>query len=195
MPVPPPLPNLLNPSSNGWKTRCKRWTSRTASSSRPFTSATRRKSKLPSPAARPRRPSNQGWRACGPNCAPCSSGKLAMKTEKREATGRLLNDLLADELEGLGDGRKAIALAAFRRAHLVRRVRNSAGLVVVLAALAAALFHYSRPRQTQLIAETAPAATAPIPAGTAYSGDTLVKISDAELIASFPADTCFLAEV
>ena len=118
-----------------------------------------------------------------------------MKTEKREATGRLLNDLLADELEGLGDGRKAIALAAFRRAHLVRRVRNSAGLVVVLAALAAALFHYSRPRQTQLIAETAPAATAPIPAGTAYSGDTLVKISDAELIASFPADTCFLAEV
>ena len=113
-----------------------------------------------------------------------------MKTESSQARDRLLNDLLSDDLAGLGDDRKAFALAAFRRAHLVRRVRNGAGLVLIVAALAATLFQFAPSTPTARVAETA---SVPVPA--ADHGEALSEISDAELISSFPENTCFLAEV
>jgi len=109
-----------------------------------------------------------------------------MKSERLRARGRLLNDVLSEE-SGRG---KAIALTAFRRARLVRRARTYGGLAVMVVAALAMGFHFMRPERPASVAVKPQAPTAVV-----ENNDVLPKLSDAELLASFPPDSCFLAEV
>lgn len=84
------------------------------------------------------------------------------------------------------------ALHAYRRRRHLKRFR-SATLVTVVLALGAYSFS-ARPKRIlneSLIANAPPTATPPLPA----PGDKLHSLTDEELIAKFPPDSCFLAEV
>jgi hypothetical protein len=112
-----------------------------------------------------------------------------MNNERRLARGRLLNDVLAVE-----SGReKAMAMVAFRRARFGRRVRAFGGLAVIVAAALAVGVHYYRIERPASIAVK----TAQPPALTtaAENSGPLLKLTDEELLATFPSNSCFLAEV
>ena len=112
-----------------------------------------------------------------------------MNNERLRARGRLLNDVLAQD----SGSEKVIAMAAFRRARFERRLRSLGGLAVIVAASLAVGVHYYRIERPTIIAVKTwqPQATAIV----TETSRALVKLTDQELLASFPSNSCFLAEV
>lgn len=112
-----------------------------------------------------------------------------MNNERLQARGRLLNDVLAEE----NGSEKAMAMVAFRRARFRRRARAFGGVAVIVAAALAVGVHYYRIERPATIAvKTAqPQALAT----AAENSGPLLKLTDEELLASFPSNSCFLAEV
>lgn len=112
-----------------------------------------------------------------------------MNNERLRARDRLLNDVLAEE----SGSERAMAMGAFRRARFGRRVRTFGGLALVVAAALVTGIHYYRIERTATIAVQT---SRPQPlANVAENSSALVKLTDEELLASFPSNSCFLAEV
>ena len=111
-----------------------------------------------------------------------------MKHEKHKQ--RLLDDLLQDDAshEWRADGKEQ-ALAAFRQAHLWKRAGFILRLAAVVAALAGGAFLY----RTHLLKNS------PVPPLSELASQPvaapLPTLTDDQLLASFPANTCYLAEV
>jgi len=111
-----------------------------------------------------------------------------MNPEESHAEQRLLNDVLSEQSDGF-PGSKEPALAAFRRARIVRRVRRFSAAAVILATVIGAAYQHnwrsgSRPRNS--------ASKQAVPR---ESADGVPRLTDQELLASFPSNSCFLAEV
>lgn len=109
---------------------------------------------------------------------------------------RLLNEVLNDESETL----QKTVLAEFRRARLIRHLSVGARIAAALALLAGGVFwfHQSPPapagpmRSSKTSGTRAIVSSRPSP----VVQDTPVRlISDEELVAAFPPDSCFIAEV
>ena len=102
---------------------------------------------------------------------------------------RLLDDLLQ---EAAGPGWRAAAkehsLAAFRRARFWKRVGHVSQLAAIFLVLAAGAFYFrTRPvSPVPLVKNERSSQPAPPP---------LPTLTDEQLVASFPPDTCYLAEV
>jgi hypothetical protein len=114
-----------------------------------------------------------------------------MNDERTQSHRRLLNEVLRDDL----DTRKA-ALVTFRRARFLRRA-GRAGLVIVGgAAIAGALLFQQREVNPtrQVIAGNETRTDLPQVPGTTNQRE-FPKLTDEQLIASFPPNSCFLAEV
>jgi len=112
-----------------------------------------------------------------------------MNNERLQARSRLLNDVLLEER----GSEKAVAMVAFRRARSGRRVRAFGGLAVTIAAALVLGIHYYRiePPATVAVKPSQPQA---LTTGAENTG-ALLKLTDEELLASFPSNSCFLAEV
>jgi hypothetical protein len=111
-----------------------------------------------------------------------------MKHEKHKQ--RLLNDLLQDDAshEWCADGKEK-ALAAFRQARLWKRVGLVSRLAAVIAGLAGGAFLYcTHLWKNSPVPPVNELASQPVAA-------PLPTLTDDQLLASFPANTCYLAEV
>ena len=114
-----------------------------------------------------------------------------MNRERSESERQLLNDVLREE-----DGTRQIALAAFRRARFVRKLaRASATVAVAMAVTAAVLI---RQHDTNRNSQKSPTKIATIDSRDAHESVTqpdVPTLTDEQLLASFPSNSCFLAEV
>jgi hypothetical protein len=111
-----------------------------------------------------------------------------MNPEQSRAEQRLLNDVLSEQSDGF-PGSKEPALAAFRRARIMRRVRRFSGAAVILATVIGAVYQHNwRPGSQR--GDVASNQQAP-----RESADGVPRLTDQELVASFPSNSCFLAEV
>jgi hypothetical protein len=119
-----------------------------------------------------------------------------MNDERTELQRRLLNDVLRDDLAVDGnDPTREAAFGAFRRTRLLRRVRRASVIVTVVAAIAAGILiqrdlstnrHLTAGNRTPLVV---------LPAEKETNARDLRRLTDEALIASFPPNSCFLAEV
>ena len=114
-----------------------------------------------------------------------------MNDERNESQRRLLNDVLGDDVHA-----RQVALGAFRRARFLRRVGRITGAVVAGTVAVIALnilFHGDPAESYRLLAhkDTRPS----VPQPQSQADRELPKLSDEQLIASFPPNSCFLAEV
>jgi hypothetical protein len=113
-----------------------------------------------------------------------------MNDDRNESQRRLLNDVLGDDVHA-----RQAALGAFRRARFLRRVGRISGAVVAGTAAAIALI-LSQGDPTKSYRWIAHKDTRPgIPQPQSQTDRELPKLSDEQLIASFPPNSCFLAEV
>jgi len=112
-----------------------------------------------------------------------------MNNERLQARSRLLNDVLLEER----GSEKAVAMVAFRRARSGRRVRAFGGLAVTIAAALVLGIHYYRIERPATVA-VKPSQPQALTTGAENTG-ALLKLTDEELLASFPSNSCFLAEV
>lgn len=112
-----------------------------------------------------------------------------MNNERFRARGRLLNDVLTEE----SGSEKAMAMVAFRRARFGRRVRAFGGLALVVAAALVVGVHYYRIERSATVAvkTSQPQALTTV----AENSGLVLKLTDEELLATFPSNSCFLAEV
>jgi hypothetical protein len=111
-----------------------------------------------------------------------------MKHEKHKQ--HLLNDLLQDDAshEWRAHGKEK-ALAAFRQARLWKRVGLVSRLAAVIAVLAGGAFlYYTHLLKNSPVPPLNELASQPVAA-------PLPTLTDDQLLASFPANTCYLAEV
>ena len=115
-----------------------------------------------------------------------------MNNAERDERERLLKDVLGGEsFETFNAESKQRAMGAFRRAHLMRRALTSAGMVGVLGLVAVGgMMAYQWDRRqaagegiSQVASANSPGATKP------------ELISEEQLVALFPAESCFVAEV
>ena len=107
-----------------------------------------------------------------------------------ERDDALLDAMLRDEpWQAASTAFKAEALRTFRVRQRVRRLTRWAGSVAVLAAVTAAVMHWSgRPA-------AAPRQVAMAHAEVPKAPDKPRRLTDAELVAAFPKGSCFIAEV
>ena len=113
-----------------------------------------------------------------------------MNNESLRARGRLLNDVLSGEVENLEGRQRAVAIAAFRRARLQRRVKAYGVLIAIVVAAIAAIFYHVRIERPGIVAVNESQMQV-----VREQSRPLVKLTDEELIACFPSNSCFLAEV
>lgn len=119
-----------------------------------------------------------------------------MNDELPDEKRTLLNEVFrADSLDAFSGQVKQRTFAAFRRARFIRRIASISSAAAVVAALITGgiLFRGSERK-------TAPVATAPIaiektPLVQTKSQAKDVSLTDEQLVALFPADSCFIAEV
>ena len=115
-----------------------------------------------------------------------------MNNAEPDERERLLRDVLGGEsFETFNAESKQQAMVAFRRAHLIRRALTTAGMagVIGLVAVASMMAYQWHGRQAarEGISQIASANT---------SGATKPElISEEQLVALFPAESCFVAEV
>jgi len=109
-----------------------------------------------------------------------------MNDERNESSRRLLNDVLREGPNGLENEREA-ALTAFRRGRLLRRAGRASLAVMMVAVATAGVLVLQR----HIIHEIPPVAVAKL----SDSQPAIPTLTDEELIASFPSNSCFLAEV
>jgi len=114
-----------------------------------------------------------------------------MTDERNESRRRLLNDVLCEDPGGLENDKEA-ALSAFRRGRLLRRAgRASVAAMIVAVATAGVLL-----LQRDIARKTPLAVAANVqPFETSGNQPDMPRLTDEELIASFPSNSCFLAEV
>jgi len=113
-----------------------------------------------------------------------------MNREESGAGQRLLNDVLSEQSPDGAPGSKEAALAAFRRGRIVRRVRRFSAAAVVLATVIGAVVYQHSWRSGSRPGDSASKQQAP-----RERADGVPRLTDQELIASFPSNSCFLAEV
>ncbi len=110
---------------------------------------------------------------------------------------QLFEDILCEgaRFEQCDAASRHVALRSFRRRHHLRLVAKVSSLAASVA-LAAALCHWPKDPATPgaALARTSPA-PAQSPEPPALQEDPLPRVSDAELLAAFPPDSCFLVEV
>jgi hypothetical protein len=114
-----------------------------------------------------------------------------MNDERNESRRQLLSDVLREDPGGWGDDKEA-ALSAFRRGRLLRRARRASLAVMIVAVATAAVLVIQRD-----ISKEIPLTVAANVQPSERSGNQpdMPRLTDEELIASFPANSCFLAEV
>jgi len=113
-----------------------------------------------------------------------------MNREELRAEERLLNDVLSEQSPDRGPGSKEVALAAFRRGRIVRRVRRFSAAAAILAAVIGVVVYQHNWRSGSRPGDSASKQQAP-----REKADGVPRLTDQELIASFPSNSCFLAEV
>jgi hypothetical protein len=111
-----------------------------------------------------------------------------MNPEQSRAEQRLLNDVLSEQSDGF-PGSKKPALAAFRRARILRRARRFSAAAVILATVIGAAYQHNWRSGSR------PGNRASNQAVPRESADGVPRLTDHELLASFPSNSCFLAEV
>lgn len=109
-----------------------------------------------------------------------------MNDERNESARRLLNDVLREDSGGL-ENDKEMALSAFRRGRLLRRAGRASAAVMMVAVAIAGVLVLQRDA-TKEIANVQPS-------GQSDHQPGMPRLTDEELIASFPSNSCFLAEV
>jgi hypothetical protein len=105
----------------------------------------------------------------------------------------LLKEVLSDHDTGAHEAGKQAALTAFRRRRTVRRATNVTVGVIVAVVICAATVHFAslpEDKGANVVRQSVPAA---VPA--AIPEQTPPSLTDEELVASFPPNTCFVAEV
>ena len=114
-----------------------------------------------------------------------------MNDERNESSRRLLNDVLREDAGGLRND-KETALSAFRRARLLRRAGRTSFAVMIVAVATAGVLVTQRDKTKEI--SLAVAANVQ-PSGRSGNQPDMPSLTDEELIASFPSNSCFLAEV
>jgi len=122
-----------------------------------------------------------------------------MNNERSDEKRRLLNELFrADSLDPLSGRLKEQAWAEFRRARFIRRIALISSAAAVVTALVAGglLFRASERNKTRALVTTIPVQTeskqpAAVQAEASANDATL---TDEQLLAFFPPDSCFIAE-
>jgi hypothetical protein len=121
-----------------------------------------------------------------------------MNNERSDEKRRLLNEVFrTDSIDPFSGQLKERAWAEFRRARFIRRVAFISGTAVVVSALVAGslLFRASERNKTRSVA---------VPVRTELKQSAEVQgaapannsnLTDEQLLAFFPADSCFIAEV
>jgi hypothetical protein len=119
-----------------------------------------------------------------------------MNDERSDQKRRLLNEVFsADSLDAFSGQVKQRALAEFRRARLLRRVASISSAAAVVAVLIAFLFRGSERKTTRVTIVPAATDQGPQPALQTKSPAKDASLTDEQLLALFPADSCFIAEV
>src|SRR4026208_315257 len=113
-----------------------------------------------------------------------------MNRERSESERQLLNDVLRE-----GEGTGQAALAAFRRARFVRKVtRVSAVLALIIAVTGLLIWQHDPNRNSRIAAGPRDSSVSRQPQGEPTEHD-VPTLTDEQLLASFPPNSCFLAEV
>src|SRR5437879_11796348 len=120
-----------------------------------------------------------------------------MNNEPSDEKRRLLNEVFrADAVDAFSGQLKLLALAEFRRARFIRRTTSVLATVAIAAALIAGglLFRASERTKTIRLATVPPQSegmhlTTPQPNSSASN----TTLTDEQLLAFFPSDSCFLA--
>jgi len=123
-----------------------------------------------------------------------------MNDERSDDKRRLFNEVFrTDSSDAFSGQLKERAWAEFRRARFMRRIALMSGAAVAVTALVAGglLFRASERNKTRALVMTIPVRTeseqpAAVPAEAHANDGTL---TDEQLLAFFPADSCFIAEV
>lgn len=114
-----------------------------------------------------------------------------MNRERSESGRQLLNDVLRED-----DGTRQIALAAFRRGRFMRKLARVGATVVVATAITAAVLLWQHDVSTNnRIASGETVLTDSRDGRESVVQHDLPTLTDEQLLASFPPNSCFLAEV
>src|SRR5258705_6209149 len=114
-----------------------------------------------------------------------------MNRERSESERHLLNDVLRED-----DGARQVALAAFRRARFVRKLARAGATVVIATAVTAAFLIWQHDVSTHNRIASGKTALTDSPDGReSVAQHDLPTLTDEQLLASFPPNSCFLAEV
>lgn len=112
-----------------------------------------------------------------------------MNREELPPEQRLLNEVLAEQSPARCSSSKEAALAAFRHARIVRRVRHFSVAAAILATVIGAVYEHNW-RSGSRVGNSASKQQA-----RSENVERVPRLTDQELIASFPSNSCFLAEV
>ena len=112
-----------------------------------------------------------------------------MNDERNESRRRLLNDVLCEDSGGLENDKEA-ALSAFRRGRLLRRAGRVSAAVMIVAVAIAGILVLQRD-----VTKEIPGVANVRPSEQSDNQPDIPRLTDEELIASFPSNSCFLAEV
>jgi hypothetical protein len=122
-----------------------------------------------------------------------------MNDERSDEKRRLLNEVFrTDSIDSFSRQLKERAWAEFRRARVMRRIALiSSAAVVVTALVAGSLFFRATERNKTRNLATMPVPTEPKQsrAVQAVAPANDATLTDEQLLAFFPADSCFIAEV
>ena len=125
-----------------------------------------------------------------------------MNGMRPEPKQRLLNDVLQDETETGAEAPEAAkqhVLAAFRRGRFLRRIAMVSRWAAVIVVLAVGSFLFHGPlTKNGFPGQPGPGVPGPpknAPVTEAVVSAPLPTLTDEQLLASFPRDTCYLAEV
>jgi hypothetical protein len=121
-----------------------------------------------------------------------------MNDERSDEKRRLLNEVFrTDSSDAFSGQLKERAWAEFRRARFIRRIASISGVALTVTALVAGglLFRASERSKTRSLATMRVGTEAERP--TAVQGEAPANdatLTDEQLLAFFPADSCFIAE-
>src|SRR5437667_8925226 len=153
----------------------------------------------PARAAQRKRRLSQSWPGFARSSASLFCKGSKMNDERSDEKRRLLNEVFrTDSLDAFSGQLKERAWAEFRRTRFMRRIALISGAAAVLAALVAGgLFFRASERN-----KTRDLATIPVRTESKRPAAVQVKqrtndstLTDEQLLAFFPADSCFIAEV
>ena len=121
-----------------------------------------------------------------------------MNNEPSDEKRRLLNEVLrTDSFDAFSGQLKERAWAEFRRARFIRRIAliSSAAAVVTALVTGGLLFRASERNKTRSLATTRVGTEAMRPTAVqAEASANDAMLTDEQLLAVFPADSCFIAE-